>query len=42
MELRQADVDHFMRGESENPRFWSRFGGSPDLKGATVLEIGSG
>jgi len=42
MEIRQADIDHFKRGEYENPRFWSRFGQVPDFRGATVLDVGSG
>lgn len=42
MELRQTDIDHFKREEYENPRFWSRFGEVPDLRGATVLDVGSG
>jgi SAM-dependent methyltransferase len=42
VEFRQTDVDHFRRGEYENPRFWCRFGESPDLSGATILDVGSG
>jgi len=42
MEIRQADIDHFKRGEYENLRFWSRFGQAPDFRGAVALEVGSG
>src|SRR5689334_3486978 len=37
-----ADVAYFRRGEWDNPRFWSRLGERPDVRGLRVLEIGSG
>jgi len=41
--MHQSDLQKFIRGiEYENPIFWSRFGEKPELKGTTVLEIGSG
>jgi len=42
MELPQEYLDYFKRGKYENPRFWSRFGGKPILKGASVLDVGCG
>lgn len=33
---------YFRRGDYENPRFWRRFGGIPDLKNKTVLDVGCG
>jgi 2-polyprenyl-3-methyl-5-hydroxy-6-metoxy-1,4-benzoquinol methylase len=36
------DQEYFRRGASENPRFWTRHGGMPDLRGASVLDIGCG
>ncbi len=40
--MRQEGIDYFNRGKYENPRFWSRLGGKPQLKGATVLDVGCG
>ncbi len=40
--LTKADLDYFKRGEWENPRFWSRLGGQPDLRGKKVLDLGCG
>lgn len=40
--IQSVDVANFQRGEAENRLFWSRFGEMPDLRGATVLDVGSG
>ncbi|RMH09470.1 MAG: class I SAM-dependent methyltransferase [Armatimonadetes bacterium] len=40
LELR--DVEYFKRGAWENPRFWNRLGGQPDLHGKKVLDLGCG
>ena len=42
MELSPADLKYFRRGERDNPRFWSRFGGCPLLEGKRVLDVGCG
>lgn len=43
MKLNERDVDYFFRrGTAENPRFWSRFGGMPDLAGKMVGDVGCG
>lgn len=42
MELSQADLDYFARGERSNPRFWSRFGGAPDFRAKRALDVGCG
>jgi len=42
LDLKSSDVDFFRRGEWDNPRFWSRLGEKPDVRGLRVLEIGSG
>jgi len=42
MELKQKDIACFKLGELENPRFWSRFSDRPILKGARIIDIGSG
>ena len=42
VEFKQSDVAFFRRGEWDNPRFWSRLGQKPDVRGVTVLEVGSG
>ncbi len=42
MELAQKDLDYFARGQWQNPRFWRRFGGAPDFRGARVLDVGCG
>ncbi|MCS7301415.1 MAG: class I SAM-dependent methyltransferase [Fimbriimonadales bacterium] len=41
-ELEPRDVEYFKRGVWENPRFWSRLGGQPDLRGKKVLDLGCG
>ncbi|MCO6449431.1 MAG: class I SAM-dependent methyltransferase [Caldilineales bacterium] len=41
-ELDAADLAYFRRGISDNPRFWKRFGGLPDIAGARVLDVGCG
>ncbi|MEO6694628.1 MAG: class I SAM-dependent methyltransferase [Ignavibacteria bacterium] len=38
----QIDIDYFKRGEEENPKFWKRFGGLPDLKNKKILDVGCG
>ena len=40
--LEPRDVAYFQRGARENPRFWSRLGGQPDLAGKKVLDLGCG
>jgi len=40
--LEPRDVAYFQRGAWENPRFWSRLGGQPDLAGKTALDLGCG
>lgn len=35
--LEPRDVAYFQRGAWENPRFWSRLGGQPDLAGKQSL-----
>jgi SAM-dependent methyltransferase len=42
VDLKKWDLDFFNRGYVENPKFWSRLGGAPCLKGLKVLEIGCG
>lgn len=42
MALNPDDLAYFARGAQANPRFWTRFGGMPDLKGKRVLDIGCG
>ena len=42
IELNPADLQYFRKGERENPRFWSRFGGRPSLAGKRVLDVGCG
>ncbi|MHA1684315.1 MAG: class I SAM-dependent methyltransferase [Promethearchaeota archaeon] len=32
----------FRAGRHENPKFWSRFGGRPDVAGKSVLDLGCG
>lgn len=41
-DLIPAELDYFRRGAVENPRFWQRFGGMPDVGGARVLDVGCG
>ncbi|MCS6920099.1 MAG: class I SAM-dependent methyltransferase [Fimbriimonadales bacterium] len=41
-ELAPHDVEYFKRGAWENPRFWSRLGGQPDLQGKRALDLGCG
>lgn len=40
--LSREDLDYFDRGELENPKFWSRLGGKPELGGTRVLDVGCG
>ncbi len=40
--LAPEDIAYFKRGEWENPRFWNRLGGQPDLKGKKALDLGCG
>ncbi len=40
--LEPRDVEYFRRGAWENPRFWTRLGGQPDLQGKKVLDLGCG
>jgi len=42
MTLKQADLDYFARGKWQNPQFWQRFGGQPDFRNASVLDVGCG
>jgi len=42
MALLPADIEYFKFGERENPDFWTRFGGKPDFKGKTALDLGCG
>lgn len=42
MPLDAADLAWFRRGEVENPTFWRRIGGMPDLAGKAVLDVGCG
>jgi len=42
MELSPTDLKYFRKGERENPRFWTRFGGQPVLEGKRVLDVGCG
>lgn len=40
--LKESDIRDFQRGNTENQRFWSRFGEKPKFTGATILDVGSG
>lgn len=40
--LDPADIAYFKRGQVENPEFWWRLGGRPDLTGKHVLDVGCG
>lgn len=42
MGLLQEDIYYFGKGKIENDKFWTRFGGRPDLIDRTVLDIGCG
>ena len=42
MTLKEGDIAYFNLGEHENPIFWSRFSEIPNLKGARIIDIGSG
>lgn len=42
MDLAEADIAYFKRGDYENPRFWERFGERPAFSGAAVLDVGCG
>lgn len=35
-----ADVEYFDRGRTENPLFWTCFGGRPDFTDRVVLDLG--
>lgn len=39
--LRQEDIDYFRLGETENPKFWSRFN-YPPMEGKQLLDVGCG
>ena len=41
-ELLQGNVEYFKRRLCENPKFWSRLGGKPILRGKAVCEVGCG
>lgn len=43
--IRDSEAYHnfwFERGQADNIRFWSRFGGKPNFNGKTVLDVGCG
>lgn len=40
--LGQADLDYLKRSDAENPVFWERFSGRPDVRGRKVLDVGCG
>ena len=40
--ISQQQLDYFHKRQSKIPIFWRRLGGKPDLKDATVLEVGCG
>lgn len=43
--IRNSEEYHnfwFERGQADNIRFWSRFGGKPDFRGQAVLDVGCG
>lgn len=42
MSLEKVDLEYFDRGETENPKFWSRLGGEPSFEGLEVLDLGCG
>lgn len=42
MSPRPGSVEHFGRGDKENPKFWGRLGGLPDLLGKLVVDLGCG
>lgn len=42
MPLRPNDINYFNRGQRENPRYWSCFGGKPDFRNAVVVDLGCG
>lgn len=42
VDLTEADIAYFKRGDYENPRFWERFGERPSFRGASVLDVGCG
>ncbi len=42
MTLSQQDINYFMRGSYENPRFWTRLGGKPDFAESCVVDLGCG
>ncbi|PLS67485.1 MAG: hypothetical protein CV045_13335 [Cyanobacteria bacterium M5B4] len=39
--LRQEDIDYFHLGDTENPKFWSRFN-HPPMLGKQLLDVGCG
>jgi cyclopropane fatty-acyl-phospholipid synthase-like methyltransferase len=42
MVLSEADIAYYKRGEYENSTYWTRMGGKPSFKGASVLDVGCG
>jgi SAM-dependent methyltransferase len=42
MTFSKEDSRIFNHGRVENQRYWSRFGGKPDFKGALVIDLGCG
>jgi SAM-dependent methyltransferase len=40
--MEQRDISNFQRKDIENERFWTRFGGAPEFKGKSFLDIGCG
>jgi SAM-dependent methyltransferase len=42
MALADSDLDYFARGGRDNRKFWSRFGGEPEMAGLRVLDVGCG
>jgi SAM-dependent methyltransferase len=41
-QLPRNDIEYFHLGKCENPDFWTRFGGKPELKSKRVLDLGCG
>jgi ubiquinone/menaquinone biosynthesis C-methylase UbiE len=42
VEIAQADLDYFQKGQQDNKKYWRRLGGMPNFKGKRVLDIGCG
>ncbi len=38
----EMHMRNFAKGEYEDPRFWRRLGGAPDMRGKRVLDLGCG